>query len=162
MLTYDVASLVHDIADYAFVAGELSGEENLTAKRYTQDVQADGNIDRIMKSLNMAYEQVVASLYPYTKEEVCDGMEAGYATERQGETLTVTLQLPSGFAQTTLRHIYPLIGEYMVCSTLADWLAITGDERAATWQERADGALEDIRKLMVMRRASFRRKLRPF
>ena len=161
-LTYSVPSLVHEISDYAYVNGELQSDENITAKRYTQDVEADGNIDRITKRLNMAYEQVVSALYPYTKEDVKGGEEAGYATERQGDTLTVRLQLPIGFSQTTLRAIYPLIQEYMVSSTLADWLGIVGVESASTWSERSDDALSKIRKLMLMRRCSFSRKQRPF
>ena len=153
--------LLYDIRNYAFVEGEIMGEDAQHAQHQVQDIAEEGNVDRVTRMLNLAHDECVEQLYPYTNEEVEDG-------ERLDDTLvapeeyTIVLKLPEGFAKSTLKLERTLIHEYMVCRVLQDWLSITFPNSAPNWEKKMIQLKSKMKTALLSRKLTIRRKLKPF
>ncbi len=155
------SELLYDIANSAFVTGDVIGEENEHAHHLVTDVTQEGNIDRVTRMLDLAFADLDEKLYPYTKGDIEDGTEAD---DKMGETekYVLSLSLPSSFSATTLRLVAKLAHEFLVCRVLHDWLGVTSPENAAVWGVRAESVGERLRTALTSRSKAFRRKMKPF
>lgn len=160
-LVFRREQLLYDISNYAFVEGDIMGEDAEHARHQVKDIAEEGNVDRVNRVLNLAHDECVEQLYPYTNEEVEDG-------ERLDDTLvapeeyTIVLKLPEGFAKSTLKLERTLIHEYMVCRVLQDWLSITFANSAQNWERKMIQLKSKMKTALLSRKLTIRRKLKPF
>lgn len=160
-LVFRREQLLYDISNYAFVEGDIMGEDAEHARHQVKDIAEEGNVDRVNRVLNLAHDECVEQLYHYTNEEVEDG-------ERLDDTLvapeeyTIVLKLPEGFAKSTLKLERTLIHEYMVCRVLQDWLSITFPNSAPNWEKKMIKLKSKIKTALLSRKLTIRRKLKPF
>lgn len=153
--------LLYDISNYAFVEGDIMGEDAEHAKHQVKDIAEEGNVDRVTRVLNLAHDECVEQLYPYTKEEVTDGETIDDALIAP-EEYVITMQVPDGFAKSTLRLVRTLVHEYMVCRVLQDWLSITFPNSAPNWEQKVVALKKKMKTSLMSRRYAIRRKLNPF
>jgi len=155
--------LVYDAENYAYVEGDIMGDENKHQKHQVMDIAQDGNVDRVTRVLNLAHAECVEMLYPYTKEEIEDGStpELNDVLAVQ-EEYTIELTLPSTFSKTTVNLLANLIHEYLVCRVLQDWFSITYPDASAAWAEKLMAVKEKISTAIMSRTKSLRRRMSPF
>lgn len=153
--------LLYDISNYAFVEGDIMGEDAEHARHQVRDIAEEGNVDRVTRVLNLAHDECVEQLYPYTDDEVDDG-EALDDVLESPERYTIVMHLPDGFAKSTLNLVRTLVHEYMVCRVLQDWLSITFPNAAPNWEQKMTSLKGKIHTALLSRKKTMRRKLKPF
>ncbi len=153
--------LLYDISNYAFVEGDVMGEDAEHARHQVRDIAEEGNVDRVTRVLNLAHDECVEQLYPYTDEVVLDG-EVLDDTFVAPDEYTISMRLPDGFAKSTLRLVRTLVHEYMVCRVLQDWLSITFPNSAPNWEQKMIQLKKKMKTALVSRKVTLRRKLKPF
>lgn len=152
--------LLYDIKNYAFIEGDVMGEENQHAQHVLVDIGEEGNIDRVSRILAVVHTAAIEMLYPYTKfkpvfEEISDKL---YAPEEY----IIEMLVPKTMSRTTLHHLSRLIHEFMVYRVLADWLSITNPDAAANWAAKASAAEDEIERAKTMHKGVFTRKTHPW
>lgn len=138
------SQLLYDIKNYAFVVGDVMGEEKQHAQHVLVEIGEEGNVDRVSRILAVVHASVIDMLYPYTKaepieEEIDNCLFAP-------DVYMVELHVPLTMSRSTVHLLERLIHEYMVYRVLADWLSITNPESAANWQAKAEAAEDEISK----------------
>lgn len=153
--------LLYDIRNYAFVEGEIMGEDAQHAQHQVQDIAEEGNVDRVTRMLNLVHDECVELLYPYTNEEIADGERIDNVFVAPDE-YTVELTLPDGFAKSTLKLLRTEIHEYMISRVLQDWLSITFPNSAPNWETKMVNLKKKMKTSLLSRKVTTRRKLKPF
>lgn len=152
--------LLYDIKNYAFIEGDVMGEDKQHAQHVLVEIGEEGNVDRVTRILAVVHAYVIEMLYPYTKqapiEEEIDNCL--YAPNEYVVEMTV----PDTVSRTTMHLLSRLIHEFMVYRVLADWLSITNPEAAANWAAKAAATEEEIDKAKNLRRNAFTRKTHPW
>lgn len=161
-MTFYRKALLYDVTNYAFVEGEIVGEDVEHVHHQVTDIAEEGNVDRVTRVLNLAHAEVVEMLYPYTKEEIADDGTSLNDKLTEPEEYVVTMQVPGDFSGTTLRLLQEMIHEYLVCRVLQDWLSITNPESAPVWEAKLEALRDKIRTSLMSRMKATRRKLKPF
>ena len=149
--------LLYDIQNYAYIEGHVLGEENLKVQQTIYDIVEVGNLDRVNRKLNLVYASVVEMLYPYTKDEVCDGEEVHNVLD-EPENYVIPLVLPRSYSRTTVQLLSRLIHEYMVYSVLQDWLSIANPKASENWLAKKQEAEKEIQRIKHQRCSDFVRK----
>lgn len=161
-LAFHRRHLLYDVANYAFVEGEIVGEDAEHVHHQVTDITEEGNVDRVTRVLNLAHAEVVELLYPYTKEEISDEGETLDDAFTEPEAYEVMLRLPGDFSKTTVELLRQLIHEYLVCRVLHDWLTITYPESSVVWEAKLEAMRDKIRTALMSRMKTLRRRLSPF
>lgn len=160
-LTLHRSELLYDLANYGYIEGDIMQVQDEHDRHQVQDITQDGNADRITRILNLAFAEIVETLYPYSKQTIDPSTQ-------HDDTLTtppdyqLQLTLPDDYSHTTLNHLLHLIHEYMVCRAMADWLSITKPAAAETWLAKQQSTLTSIRIAVQMRTRRVRRTMAPF
>jgi hypothetical protein len=152
--------LLYDIENCAFVEGDVMETDSEHRRHPVMDIAQDGNIDRVLRTLDLAFAECVEMLYPYSKETVEDVVLDDALDEP--EEYEVALALPASFSMSTVRLLRSLIHEYLVCRVLWDWLSMTDKPAAANWGERLYPIEEAIRTNLHGRCGRLRRTQTPF
>lgn len=170
--------LLYDIKNSAYVEGEVMTpkKEDQRDKVLTQDIGEPGNVDRVVRMLDMAHAECTEALFPYTKEVV--GMETEEDNHPSSDSCECTIDsashtadesdyvinmlVPDGFSKTTVDLLVKYIHEYMVCRALGDWFSTTDREAATLWLGKQEDALTGIQRCVNMRVKRTRRTQTPF
>ena len=152
--------LLYDIKNYAYVEGDVMGEEKQHAQHVLVEIGEEGNVDRVSRILAVVQTAVIEMLFPYTKaepieEEIDDCLHAP-------EEYVVELNVPNTMSRTTMHHLSKLIHEFMVYCVLADWLSITNPQAAANWSAKAEAIKKEIEEVKNLRRKAFTRATHPW
>ena len=160
-LTFLRSELVYDCENYSFVEGDIMGDDQQHAKHQVFDIAQDGNVDRVTRVLNLCFAHCVELLYPFSKENVVDGMTT---TDRlvAHDKYELKLMVPDDFSSTTIRYLTKLIHELMVCCVMQDWMSITKPSSKNTWQEKIDGLEKQVAASVKERTGRVRRPMNPF
>lgn len=161
-LTFKRQELIYDASNYSFVEADILPEDDECKRHQVFDIAQNGNIDRVTRVLNTAYAECVEMLYPYTKEEIPDDLEALDDVLKEPEVYEINLTLPKTFSLTTVRLLENLIHEYFVCRILADWMSITNPESEGKWEKKFVTLRNKIRTSLISRTGKIERKLNPF
>ena len=153
--------LLYDIGNYAFVEGDLLGEEAEHVAHQVKDIVESGNVDRVTRVLNLAHHECEELLYPYTKTALGHGVVLD-DTLACPDVYEIVLTVPNTFARTTVELLRDSVHEYLVCRVLQDWLSLTNTPGAAAWDEKLAGIKSKIQQSLLSRRRYVRRKLKPF
>ena len=166
-LCFKRSQLLYDIQNYAYVESDMMDEKRKGveidinhAKHLTADIGEEGNVDRVSRKLQFVYMDAVEMLYPYTKTEIEAEEIVDDLTEP--DQYVIEMSVPVTASRTTLIHLSTLIHEYMVCSCVADWLAITNPQAAVSWREKAEEAKSETNQWKVLRSGPLTRAMSPF
>jgi len=154
--------LIYDIANLAYVSGDVLGEDAQHVTHLVQEITEDGNADRVARVLDMAHEECVNALYPYAKEELPEEQIYSDDAPLQRSVYAIALKLPEGFSQTTVRLLQNYIHEYMVCRALQDWFAIVYPAGSEVWAGKTELVRDKMRTILLARTGRIRRKMKPF
>lgn len=144
-LEFDIREILYDIANMAWVEGDLmDGVDYNHVRHLVQDVTEDGNRDRVMRIVDLAHAEANEMLYPWSRQELRGSVYLDNEPEKE-DTLDMYLTVPARTSQGTINLILKLVHEWIVCRVLQDWLSITYPESAATWTAKIEELREAIR-----------------
>lgn len=164
MLTFKRKELLYDIANMAFVEGDITPTQDSHERHQIQDVIEDGNIDRILRKIELAIASCTEALYPYTKVEI-DPEESREDTLEADGDYYIGLSLPADFSKTTINYLEKLIHEYIVCYVLSDWMSITNirnTQSAVNWSAKLEETKGEMQRALFTRYRRIRRTSSPF
>lgn len=159
-LTFIVGEVLYDIANMAWVEGDLKdGADYEHVRHLVQDIAEDGNRDRVLRVMKLAHAEAGELLYPWSRQEMTDDTSLDN-TPVDEDKLVTTLSVPPRTSRNTIILILRLIHEWMVCRVLEDWLSVTLPESSGVWAAKLDSIREQIREAKrrnnwVTRRAMF-------
>lgn len=152
--------LLYDIKNYAYIEGDVLGEEKQHAQHVLVEVGETGNVDRVTRILAVVHAAVIEMLYPWTKTEALE--EEIDDKQFAPDDYVVELHVPEDVSRTTMHLLSRLIHEYMVYRVLADWLSITNPQAAANWAAKAEATASEIAKAKSTHKGVFTRKSHPW
>lgn len=158
------SEITDDIAQLAYVEGDVMPADNAHDRHQVMDIVEDGNADRMSRVIALAVDECREMLYPYTKVPVDDEEEEDNILEEE-QTYTIELLLPDDFSKTTLEYMEKLVHEYLVCKAMAEWMGIANlnnRNSAANWAEKAETTKGKIKGVMNARMHRVRRTQTPF
>lgn len=153
--------LLFDIANMAYVEGDIIKTEDEHDRHQITDIIEDGNRERIDRMLSKAFSDVVEATFPYSKSEI-EGAAARSNLHESPKRYILSLVVADDFSLTTVEHLVHYIHEYMVSTALYDWMSITNPEAAEKWQLKATDAMSEIRISINLRTRRVRRTMSPF
>lgn len=163
-LLFKREALLYDVETIAYVEGDVmksDSDSEKQAKHQTQDIGQDGNVDRATRILDLVHALCLEALHKFTHEECEDGTELTDDFKEQG-VYAIPMNIPKSFSRTTANLLEKLIHEFMVCSVLADWLAITNPAKAEIWQAKAKAAMDKAKETLHNRSGVTTRPLHPW
>lgn len=160
-LVFHREALLYDITNYAFVQGDVMKTKDEHERHQVMDIGEEGNVDRVTRVLNLAYQECVDMLYAYTKADVAP-ISSLDNTFGEPQMYKMRLLVPVNFAKGTVALLKNLIHEYLVCRVLEDWISITYPEALAVWREKMESIKEKITECMNARSGRVRRSLTPW
>lgn len=153
-------NLLYDIANVAYIEGAIQKKESEHDAHFTMDIVQDDNVDRITRILDRMYVQCVKVLSPYTDECISEDVELNDDFE-ETDTYTIVMNVSKKFLKPYARLIKTLIHEYMVSTSLFEWLAITKPNSAEFWYNKAEETLQEIRSALNTSSGVFERPTSP-
>lgn len=163
-LVFKREELLYDIANMAYVEGDITPAQDSHERHQIQDVVEDGNIDRVLRKIDLAVDACTEALYPYTKTEI-DLEESREDTLESEGDYYIGLMLPTDFSKTTVNYLEKLIHEYIVCYVLADWMSITNirnTQSAVNWSAKLEETKDEMQRALFTRYRRIRRTSSPF
>lgn len=170
VLSFSRVELLYDIENIAFIEGErlrsMRGEgltvndELVHNVHILQDIGQKGNVDRVTRVLDITMAKCREMLYQFTKHAIHRPALDNKLKEQ--EVYGIVLSVPEDFSQTTLNLLERTIHEYLVCTSVADWMSMTYPEKAEIWAIKAASAERDITTLINTRTSKMRRRVHPF
>ncbi len=149
--------LLYDIKNYCFIEGDIMPEDTQHSRHMVQDVGEEGNVDRVIRILDLAHADVVERLYPFTQHEIHHPVVDDRLREKP--VYGIFLNVPETYSQTTLNLLGGLIHELMVCIAIADWMSITNPPKEETWRRKVEATLTRINQVKSQTRD--RSRIRP-
>lgn len=151
-------SLLYDIANYAFVEGDVMQTDSDHLRQQVQDIIQEGNIDRVNRVLALAFSECDNMLFPYTTSKINGELECKNSIEAPEEYM-ITLSVPETFAPSTASLLGKLLHEYMVCRVLSDWMSITYPQAQVSWQIKLEDIQSRVRQCINFRTKKVRRRI---
>lgn len=155
--------LLYDIANYAFIEGHRT--ESLTGEpqkaHLLTDICADGNIDRVNRTLGLAHASAVEILHPLTRRRQACGRIANeiWTPDAYHILFRHDVWLPD----TTVHLLARLAHEYMVGKAMHAWLSMADPTSAARWAEKCAEAANALRQCALSTaQPSFTRRSHPW
>lgn len=153
--------LLYDIANIAFVEGDVLPQDMQHQKHQVQDITMKGNIDRVTRIMDIVFEECIQLLYPFTKEAVLEDIVTDDIL-KESDVYVIKMSIPDNFANGTVNLLTKLIHEFIVARVLWDWFLIVNVEKAGAWEIRANKAKENIKSCIKKRMGKVKRPLTPF
>ncbi|MDE7393961.1 MAG: hypothetical protein K2M80_05765 [Muribaculaceae bacterium] len=160
VMSFNRERLLYDIENNAHIEGDAMESEDGHSRHLVQDIAEEGNIDRVLRVVDLSIAECREMLYCFTKYDV-DRPELDNALNIP-ESYGIVLTLPSGFSQTTLNLLERQVHEYVVCKAVADWMSITHPDRVEGWAAKAASAKTWIQTKLQARTGRTRRPMHPF
>lgn len=149
--------LLYDIKNNCYVEGHILIDGHDEVRHTVQDVGEDGNIDRVIRVLDLAHADIVERLYPFTLREIEHPLVDDRLRDKP--VYGVFMNVPESFSQTTLNLLGKLIHELLVCTATADWMSITNPPKEETWKRKTEAVIMRINEIKSNRKS--RTRLRP-
>lgn len=154
-------SLLYDISNIAYIVADSAPNLDEKIRSVITDICEEGNVDRVTRTMNRAYNDLLNRLYAYTKERV---LEESKIDDLFSEPLEYKIQMmvPEDFSKTTVSALSEYLHEYIVDVVLEEWLSITKKDEVGIWQEKADIVLGRAKSMINNRVGAIKRKLSVF
>lgn len=166
VLSFLRSELLYDVANYCYMEADVMDTEryNGHVQHHVSDITNEGNVDRVTRTLMLAFSGCVELLYPYTREPVSASQEKIVLddTLKEDTVYKLKLDVPDDFSRTSAEYLVNLIHEYLVCTVIADYFLIVYPEMAAKYRQKADCMESGIREAKARRTRRVRRTMSPF
>ena len=148
VLAFSREELLYDIAEWAFVEGDVMPVKDEHERHQVIDIAQEGNVNLATRVLNLSHSEVVELLYPYTKEEIKDGERLDDVLE-EPEKYEIEMSVPETMSRSSLKYLRDLIHDYMVSRVLREWMSITNNinpNSKLNWDDKIEDIKSKIRR----------------
>lgn len=152
--------LLYDIRNCAYIEGSIVSEDSGHVGHMIRDIGEEGNVDRVLRIIDLVVSKGRDILYPYTKEVITAGELSN--TPEDCDEYVITLALPEGVSSVSVELLEKMMHEFIVCRAVADWMSITNPQRAEAWMIKASEAEREVRLSINTRMKRIRRGVAPF
>ena len=154
--------LLYDIENYTYIEGDLISTDAEHTRHKVIDIAQDGNIDRVNRVLNLAYNECVDILYNYTKKGIEDEETVVTDDVETPEIYEISMKVPATVSMTSINLLKDDIHEYFVYRVIEDWMSIVKPDEQETWTKKLIKSREKIGYALSRRTKPIKRKLKPF
>lgn len=154
-ITLYVDELVYDIQNKTDLVGR-SSEKNDELVAHMQVNNDEENENQILRSLFSAFTTLKTELSEFLAEK---GLTANNVLLSRKSNLTLNLELPSNYNESTREAISHEAHDYLVNKTLTEWFIITHKEMAQDYNSLAKNAIENIRRAIFKRNRPVRKPI---
>jgi len=154
--------ILYDCETGAYVEGDVMSVEDEHAKHQVMDIAQEGNVDRVTRVLNTAFNECVEMCYPFAKTKTLKDGDVLDDTLQAPGTYVLTLRVPCTLSDTTIHLLRDKIHERLVCSVMADWMSITKPNVEGNWEKKVEAANDSIKTCLHGRMRRVRRRMTPF
>lgn len=148
-ITLAISELLYDVRNKAFLTGrsrQTGNNHEQVAHMQASDDDDDQN--QILRSIGNAFGTLETKLSEYIEEK---GTSANNVQIESTKNLTVTLQMPSNYNESTAQTIADDMHKYIVYTAVGDWFAITNKDDAKDYIEAASVAVDELREALNKR-----------
>lgn len=154
--------LLYDIENYTYIEGDLISTDAEHARHKVIDIAQDGNIDRVNRVLNLAYNECVDILYNYTKKDIDEEETVVTDDVETPEVYEISMKVPATVSMTSINLLKDDIHEYFVYRVIEDWMSIVKPDEQKTWTDKMLKSKKKIGYALSRRTKPIKRKLKPF
>lgn len=148
-ITLYMSELIYDVQNKTYLTGR--SRENGQNHEEVANMQANDdeeNANQVVRSIGNAFANLKSKLSEYL---VSNGTTSNNALISPTTNLTVALQMPSNFNQSTNDSISAALHQYVVNTAIADWFTITNKTDANDYVSMAAANLEQVREAINKR-----------
>lgn len=151
------------IADVERMADLLSHDlaKESHVRHMLADICQDGNIDRVCRSMSLAYQLCQGFLHRFTRTDIGDN-ETFCNAFCWPEAYRMVLNVPDNFSEGAVTLVGHLVHEYICTYVLWDYLTLLRSELAAEWNSKLSSLEEQIKNAAQLPGGRYRRPLQPF
>lgn len=153
--------ILYDVRNYAYVEADVMKAEGEHERHQVFDIGEDGNVDRVTRVLNLAFDHCVELCYPYSKKAL-EAVTLRDDELREPKAYVMELSVPDGFSETTVNLLAKLVHELLVYYVMADWMSLTKPGAEEKWQKKIAESEDEMHGIINARRGRVRRPLTPF
>lgn len=144
-ITIKKESVLHDVANLAFVIADIHGNADAHAVHQTFDIVEEGNIDRVARIMGLAFSEIETVMSPVMSPRRLPSRLKDRSAVARDYSLTLRDDLCGEMAVEAVA-IHRIMQEFMVCKVLADWLSVTLPSLSGIWKEKAQLCLTALRE----------------
>ena len=144
-----MSELIYDVQNKTYLTGR--SRENGQNHEEVANMQANDdeeNANQVVRSIGNAFANLKSKLSEYL---VSNGTTSNNALISPTTDLTVALQMPSNFNESTNDSISAALHQYVVNTAIADWFTITNKTDANDYVSMAAANLEQVREAINKR-----------
>lgn len=161
-ITMHREELLYDIKNSAYItANVIDREQGENARHSIIDIGEDGNVDRVTRLLDQAFEECVFALLKNTYTD----MEDGYSVDdtfKESDTYVMDLVLPAKTSKYTVDYLSKQIHEYMVRYAIAQYIGVIVPSMRVQWEQDLERIKDNIKLLPQTGKKKAVRTLYPF
>lgn len=159
-LTFYRCELVDDIERMAdLLSHDMPKETHV--RHLLADIGQDGNLDRVARSMSLAYQLCEGFLHRYTRTDANNGSMLCNAFGWP-EVYHMTLNIPDNFSEGSVALAGRLVHEYICTYVIWDYLSLIRAELAPEWYTKLGKLEENIKNTVQLPGGRYRRPLQPF
>lgn len=150
LITLYVSELVYDIENKTFLTGR--SRENGDNHEEVANMQAnddDENLNQVLRSIGNAFAALKTKLSEYLDEDAMSG--ANELLSDETETLSLPLQMPTNYNNSTIDTITAAMHQYVVNTAIGEWFTITNKTDAGDYISLAGQNLSALREALNKR-----------
>ncbi|WP_321331873.1 hypothetical protein [uncultured Bacteroides sp.] len=159
-ITLNREAILYDIGNIAYITGDLM-HSDVKDQSGVQDVNNEGNIDKVTRILNKSFNELVYGLTAFTKKDYTEDIVLDDNFSVPGEYV-LELSTSLTFSSTNAKAVMTAAHEYMVDMVLFEWFTITKKDEFELYKMKADEELLKMKRYLNSRTKAVRRPLRPF
>lgn len=154
-------SLLYDTSNTAYIIADSIPDLDDKVRSAITDICEGGNVDRVTRVINRAFNDLLNLLFAYTKDRVVEENKVDDLFS-EPEVYKIRMMVPRDFSKTTVSALGEYLHDYIVNLVIVDWLSITKKDEAAIWQDKADTIFGKVRSIMNDRVGAIKRKMSTF
>lgn len=152
-ITEKVKELIFDIQNKAHITGQTRESENSNYETASnmQIPDDDNSLYQIKRTLSTAFSALKSHISEYLKEDTTSSDNLILEDIDNDNALTIKLQMPANYDNTSVDNISGSIHSYLVNSALAAWFLMTDKEESQSYSAMAAASLDNIMKSLYKR-----------
>lgn len=151
--------LLYDCSNRAYVEADVM-EVGQHGRHHLFDISDEGNVDIVGRIMDLTFARCVELCFPYSKKEIEEPERDNALCD--DDEYVLSLNIPDGFSETTVRLLNKVVHELMVCRVMEYFVSVAKPERTPFYREKGDLLEADLSAALNARTGRVRRPLAPF
>ena len=148
-ITLKMSELLYEIRNKTWLTGQSrQNGQNFEEVAHMQNNEDEEHVNQVLRSIGNAFAQLKVRLSEYIdgNQTTANDIQISNVTD-----LTVSLQMPSNFNQSTADAIATAMHQYIINTAIAEWFQITNKTDSADYLTLAGANITQIREAVSKR-----------